>query len=96
MFKKNYYCLQSVVCRKNSFTIKLSEIISEFSKVCGYKVKVQNQLKQQKLENTNFNQIPFIVATKHQIPMNKSYKIRARFLHKNNTILREINEDLYK
>ena len=84
-------------------TKKLLDLINEFSKVAGYKVKIQksvpflyanNELTEREIKKT----IPFTIASKRikYLVINLSKDVKDLYMESYKTLKKEIEEDTYK
>ena len=80
---------------------KLLDLISEFSKVTGYKINTQKSLaflytNNEKSEKENKDSIPFTIATKRikYLGINLPKKTKELFTENYNTLMKEIKDDI--
>ena len=79
---------------------KLLELISEFSKVTGYKINTQNSLSflynSEKSEREIKESIPFIIATKRIKYLGINLPKETKYVYTENyqTLLKEIKDDI--
>jgi len=80
---------------------KLLELISEFSKVSGYKINIQKSLaflytKNEKSEREIKESIPFIIATKRikYLGINLPEETKEMYTENYKTLMKEIKDDI--
>ena len=80
---------------------KLLELISEFSKVAGYKINTQKSLaflytNNEKLEREMKESIPFIIATKRTkyLGVNLPKETKELYTENYKTLMKEIKDDI--
>ena len=80
---------------------KLLDLISEFSKVTGYKINTQKSLaflytNNEKSEKENKDSIPFTIATKRikYLGINLPKEIKELYTENYKTLMKEIKDDI--
>ena len=81
---------------------KLVELISEFSKVAGYKINIQKSLaflytNNEKSERAIKKSIPFTIATKiiKYLGINLPKEMKELYTENYKTLMKEIKDDIY-
>ena len=81
---------------------KLLELISEFSKVAGYKINTQKSLaflytNNEKLERQIKESIPFTIATKRikYLEINLPKETRELYIENYKTLMKEIKDNIF-